>query len=1147
MVLVLNAVLAIAYAAFGLVGLSLAVPPGYATLIWPAAGVAMAFMLFYGLGVAPGVFVGSFVVNCYAGGVFSDAGPALVPLLVAFGIAVSSTLQTVFGALVSRRLFGVPLRLAGIRQVLGMAALVGPIACLIAATGGTAALLLAGAVQPEGLTTNWMTWWLGDLVGVAVVLPLALLSPWRPWPLLWTDKPLTGLKVASFVVLLVPIGLTFYAWKLVSASSYERNYASFVELAEDNERALTHRLDSYAQGLDGAAGLLDASEEISLTEWRTYVDALDITNKMPGINGIGFIEPVPEGGHDAFIARYERLGLKGLTLHPETDVQETFAITYIEPMGQNREAVGLNIAFEDNRRNAAITARDTGKASITKRIFLVQDATRSAGFLLLRPQYRIGWPTTTIAERRAAFFGWVYAPFISYKFMEGLSASQGSLFALQVFDGTKADPDWTIYDGSADIPNSSAPRFELTRTIEVYGQNWTLRWSSTPAYEQGVRSNEPALVLAGGLLLSSILAIYLLSLARREASVQLLVEQKTREIAERELENRSLVDTAVIGIMLTDGEGKVLSANRAAQEMFCYRPAVDGLPPVDLMQVLGLDGVFPDRIHDLAPSDGKADTATKTVSVRCRNDKELEVDLQLNQWRTESGDVRYTVLARDVSVEHRMRKALEDAERRWSIALSGSRIGVYDVDLVTGRSVVSDTWWKMLGLQPDADANPEQVWQERLHPDDREMVIAADRACIAGEIERAKTEYRVLHNSGHYIWLQSDAMVAERDARGVASRLVGTQTDITGLKSAEAALMASEERFRSAIENAPIGMALLDLDGHWLTVNDALCEFLGYSPVELTKRSFQELTHPEDLEADLANMRQLLNGEIPSYQLEKRYINKSGAHKWGLLSVSLARDESGQPAYVIKQILDVTHRREVERLQSEFISTVSHELRTPLTAIQGALSLLRANFEARANDKEKKLIANTLESSQRLSRLVNDILDVQKMAEGKVDYDFETADICELVRQVVETQVPFAEKWGIEIETRLPAEALRCRIDKDRFSQALVNLVSNAIKFSDEGEKVIVSADRLAVGGARVAVQDFGSGIPAEFRDRIFGKFAQADGSSTRKTQGSGLGLNITRSIIEAFGGTLDFETESGKGTTFFFDLPAVAEEKQRA
>ena len=169
------------------------------------------------------------------------------------------------------------------------------------------------------------------------------------------------------------------------------------------------------------------------------------------------------------------------------------------------------------------------------------------------------------------------------------------------------------------------------------------------------------------------------------------------------------------------------------------------------------------------------------------------------------------------------------------------------------------------------------------------------------------------------------------------------------------------------------------------------------------------------------------------------------------------------------------------------------------------------------------------------------------MAEGKVDYDFEIADICELVRQTAEAQMPFAEKWGIEIETQLPTQAIDCRIDKDRFSQALVNLVSNAIKFSDEGVKIIVGAEQLADGGARVSVQDFGSGIPTEFRDRIFSKFAQADGSSARKTQGSGLGLSITKSIIEAFGGTLAFQTETGKGTTFFFDLPAVAEEKRRA
>lgn len=1143
----LNGALALSYVVFGWLGLSLAIPPGFATLLWPASGVAIALMIYYGIGLAPGVLLGTFIINCCLGDAVGSDGISVPSVIAAAGIAASSTVQAAFAALVPRRLFGVPVNLTGPRDLVVFAIVIGPLACLIAASGGVATLSYFGMLNPALLVSNWTSWWLGDLLAISAVLPLALLSPWRPWAIRWNGTPTAGLDLTGFLVLSLAIGLSLYAWKLTNEEAYERNGASFAELAAENERALIYRIQSYARGLDGVAGLIGASDKVTLADWQSYVETLELAQKLPGMNGIGFIEQVPERGLDAIIAHYREMGLTDLNPHPVTPTKDNFMITFIEPAADNPGASGLNIAFEEHRRLAAVQARDSGQPTITKRIYLTQDLTHSAAFLLLRPLYERGEPIRTVSERREAFLGWIYAPFVGFKFLQHLSASQNNLLALQVFDGDRADPGELIYDGKWAVPSQADPHYNITKTIAVFGQTWTLNWSSTPAFEASVKTNEPTLVFAAGILLSSMLAAYLLGHARREEFARRIVDDKTREVAEREVENRSLVDTAMVGIVLLDETGRILSANRAAQKMFCAA-AYDGEDSaVSFLEALGFDDDSPSHVLDLISRGDTGDPHTSTVSIRCKDEGQLEVELQMNRWRTEAGAYRYTVIARDVSVQNRMRLALEQAEERWSLALAGAHIGVFDTDLVARKSIVSAVWRQMIGFSPDDNIDPLAEWEKRLHPEDRERVHAARTACLSGEEEHAKVEYRILHCSGSWIWLRSDAMVIERDETGKALRYVGTETDITDLRLAEAAHQASEERFRSAIDHAPIGMALLDLDGHWIKVNDAICKFFGYGKDDLLQTTLRDLTHPDDREYDQARIRRLMAGTIETYQLENRYTHRSGSTIWGLLSVSLTRDESGRPSYFISQILDITHRREVDQLQAEFISTVNHELRTPLTAIQGALGLLKANFNERASDKEKTLLSYSYESAQRLARLVNDILDVEKMAQGKLDYRIERTDIVELVGQITDSQAPLAEKWGVRIDTELPRAVIPVDIDVDRFHQALINIISNAAKFSNGSDRIVVCVSRLADDRVRISVQDFGPGIPASFRPKIFGKFAQADSSSTRKAQGSGLGLSITKSVIEAFGGTVDFDSIEGGGSTFYFLLPVAVPEARSA
>ena len=629
-------------------------------------------------------------------------------------------------------------------------------------------------------------------------------------------------------------------------------------------------------------------------------------------------------------------------------------------------------------------------------------------------------------------------------------------------------------------------------------------------------------------------------------------ERRARALADSEARAGAIIDNVFDGILTVDDEARIVSLNPSCLLMFGYASGeLSGQPVSIVLPRLFSAASGPAANGNRSPENLRRQlerSLGKTIEIDARRRDGSLFPVQLSVSRVDlDGRTLYSCIVRDVSEQKKTLAALAQAEERWSTALRGARIGVYDVDLITGVSVVSDTWREMLGFDPDEDIVPQKEWRKRLHPDDRQKVREADKSCIRGHTERSEVEYRIRHKDGHWIWLRSDSRIVQRTRKGKALRLVGTQTDITEVKLAEAALKASEERFRSAIENAPIAMALLDLDGRWLTVNDAVCKLLGYTEAELLELSFQDLTYPEDLDDDLALVGKLLMGAIDSYQLEKRYLHKNGETIWGLLSVSLARDEYGQPAYFISQILDVTDRREVERLQSEFISTVNHELRTPLTAIQGSLSLLLARCDGRADSKERMLLSNSLDSAQRLTRLVNDILDVQKMAQGMMSYHIETLDLCPLITEIAEAQKPFAEKWGVRIETDLRDTQIPAHVDPDRFTQALVNLVSNAVKFSGDADRIVIHAREIQNGGAWVAVQDFGNGVPAEFQDKLFSRFAQADGSSTRRIQGSGLGLNITKSIIEAFGGSIGFETEESKGTTFYFTLPAAYPEARSA
>jgi PAS domain S-box-containing protein len=367
--------------------------------------------------------------------------------------------------------------------------------------------------------------------------------------------------------------------------------------------------------------------------------------------------------------------------------------------------------------------------------------------------------------------------------------------------------------------------------------------------------------------------------------------------------------------------------------------------------------------------------------------------------------------------------------------------------------------------------------------------------------------------------------------------LLSIGQDVSERARAEAALKESERRFHGIFDNAGVGIAFSEFrEGRprIVDVNEAFGRMTGYAPEELRDDDFSLITHPDDLSI-LAEMGEAVQAGEDSIAREPRCMRKDGSALWGSLTVSILRDGTGAPRYAIGMLSDVTARKEAERVKDEFVSVVGHELRTPLTSIRGSLGLLEGGVMGELPEEAAQMLTTAVSNTDRLVRLINDILDIERIDSGRADIEPAPVAVAELVEQSVQVLDGVAEEAGVTIRTE--GEDVTVAADADRIVQALVNLIGNAIKFSERRGTVVV-----AVEGDRdravFSVGDSGRGIPADKLDSIFDRFSQVDASDARAKGGTGLGLAIARSIVERHDGRIWAESVEGEGSTFRFTLP---------
>lgn len=389
-------------------------------------------------------------------------------------------------------------------------------------------------------------------------------------------------------------------------------------------------------------------------------------------------------------------------------------------------------------------------------------------------------------------------------------------------------------------------------------------------------------------------------------------------------------------------------------------------------------------------------------------------------------------------------------------------------------------------------------------------------------------------------------------------------------KIAEHHLKLSEQKFSHAFTYSGVGMALVAPDGTWLDVNPAVCNILGYTKDELLKLTFQDVSHPNDLEKDMEYVRRTLAGEIDSYQLEKRYYHKGGEVIWARLTVSIVR-EADKPQFFISQIADITAMKSLVdnlrkknneltilkekaecavKVKSEFLANISHELRTPLNNALILSELLLQNNSGNLSQKQLDWIDVINKSGKDLLTLINDLLDLAKIESKNVELYYSKTHVAEIFRDMELIFAGISNRKSIEFKTVIdPFVPQYIKTDKQRLGQILKNLLSNAFKFTPQGGKVSMYLSLSDVNEEKfleIQVRDSGIGIEKEKMELIFNAFKQADSSTTRQYGGTGLGLSISKELVELFGGSISTQSEVGKGSTFCIKIPLILSEYTR-
>jgi PAS domain S-box-containing protein len=630
---------------------------------------------------------------------------------------------------------------------------------------------------------------------------------------------------------------------------------------------------------------------------------------------------------------------------------------------------------------------------------------------------------------------------------------------------------------------------------------------------------------------------------------------------------RNIIDQAAVGIVIRDMSGRWLYANQALRNLLGYRED-------EVVNQTGRHLTTPEDRADAIEynrriQSGEIDTYTRDKHYVHKDGTPIAVEVTITTIRDNAGKpVLLATVLSDLTARKRAEEAVRASEARLRAAFDQAAVGMALRNLQGQWLRVNQTMCDMLGYT-EAEFLKLSV-PDITPPDERRDSVDVDRRIRGGEISTYTREKRYLRKDGS-LQDASVTVTAVNDAHGKLSHLLAVVQDTSARKAADAAARASEARFRAAFEQAAVGMAIRSMDRRFIRVNKKLCEFLGYEEAELLNLTSLDVTPPEDRDDSVAMQERIVDGSIDQYTREKRYLRKDGQIVWATLAVTVVRDTQGTPLHLVLVIDDITARKNAEgelaryrenletlvqsrtaeferakevaelanRAKSTFLSNISHELRTPLNAILGFAQLMDDGTN-NLSPQHRQWLEQITKAGWHLLDLVEEVLDFGRIEAGRMDITLEAVPAADIVRAALSLVSPQAATYKI---TLLPLEAaadVDCvKADPIRLKQVLLNLLSNAVKYNVPDGDVRVQLKALPNSSVAISVIDSGLGLTPEQCQTLFTPFSRHVPKG-RVIEGAGIGLALTKSLVELMGGTITLESAQGLGSTFTVTLPAA-------
>ena len=709
-----------------------------------------------------------------------------------------------------------------------------------------------------------------------------------------------------------------------------------------------------------------------------------------------------------------------------------------------------------------------------------------------------------------------------------------------------------------------------TRTVSA-GADLSITWYVNKQFSNGPQEALANFTLMGGIG-STILFVLLIGLLlQRNRTITQKVKQATDELAD----SRQRLDLALAssGIGTWDWNIKedIVVWDDAQHRILGTEPAEMNRDLASLVKIIHPEDTEKVETEMKAALSEEKDFLSEYRFVRPDGEVRIQ-EARGHVIRNEDGQpLRMIGTGMDITERKQAEEALRKSEERFALTTSGSGDGLWDFDLPANVFWYSDRFRQLLGYRSEADyPNRLESWSDGLHPDDRETTLKA----FTAHLERGEpydVEYRLKTKQGKWRWFRARGK-SLRDENGRSYRAAGSITDITEAKQMEQSIREKEARFRGYFEHSQVGMAVTSPTKGWVEANEQLQKMLGYTLEELRQMTWAELTHPEDIDADVQQFERMLAGKINHYVLDKRFIRKDGDIVYTNLTVSCIREETGDVFNVLASFQDITERKKMDddlherikeldeaqsamlnmmedldeekqraeaatRAKGDFLANMSHEIRTPMNAVIGMAHLaLKTDLTPKQQDYLNKIQL----SANSLLGIINDILDFSKIEAGKLDMEAVEFDLLETLDNVANViTVKAQEKENLEVLFYLDSQVPNFLVgDSLRLNQVLVNLGNNAVKFTEKGEIVITTKivkkldDKVTL---QFSVRDTGIGMTEQQQKKLFQAFSQADTSTTRKYGGTGLGLTISKRLVNMMGGEIGIESEPGRGTTFIF------------